>query len=245
MIDSCIGPKVENRWLGTIPYLEAVETMHAAWREVKERPDKMIFLGCEHPAVITLGRQATAAEIVANPKAAPNKSSAPVPVPISDLPIHQTDRGGQATVHSEGQLVVYPIVHLRYLEWGLKDFIETLLLTTSQMLQTWGIPTTRAEPAGLQTSQGKLAFMGLRVDQGITRHGLSLNISNDLGYFSGIRACGVSQAKIDKVANHLKNPPSGELAFKDWQAQLNLVINSQLPSGFYKGSVGAVGSAFP
>lgn len=224
--------------------------MKAAWAEVKEHPGKMIFLGCEHPAVITLGRQATKAELVSpdlnfneahGGKETLDKGGGESPAQWPRIPVFQTDRGGQATLHSEGQLVIYPIVHLRALSWGIKDFIDCLLQTTSSQLQSYGISTELAEPAGLQTPEGKIAFMGLRVDQGVTRHGLSLNIGNDLTYFDGIRACGVHRARLSKVADYLERPPSVETAFKDWQAQLNLILKDPLS----KGSVGAVGSAFP
>lgn len=224
MIDSCLGLRVQSRWIGRCPYLDALGIMQKTWEEVQAQPGVLVFLGLEHPAVVTLGKRSGLQEIISSP-----------------LPVQQVDRGGQATVHSEGQLVVYPVVNLRTLRWGVKDFIDLLLETTSQTLLGWGISSERVEPAGLQTKDGKIAFLGLRVDQGITRHGLSLNISNDLRHFEGIKACGISQARLSKVEQYVANAPSVENAFKDWQGHLNLVLNQHLQ----KGSVGAVGSAFP
>lgn len=198
--------------------------MRETWNQVRENPDSGFLLGFEHPGIITLGRR-----------------SDPQDIQGSSLPVFQTDRGGQATLHTPGQLVIYPIFHLRDLGWGIKEFIEALLVSTENLLASWEISTQRAEPAGLQTSSGKIAFLGLRVDQGITRHGLSLNLSNDLEHFKGIRACGQMQAKIDRVANHKAQVPTLEQAFWDWQAQFQLLLKN--PS--FERSVGAVGSAFP
>lgn len=218
-------PPVDVQWLGLTPYAEAIDKMQAAWQQVKDQePSKIVLLGCEHPLVYTLGRRASIQDLL-----------------FSDLPAVQTDRGGQVTLHSPGQLVIYPIVNLAFWKLGVRDFVELLLETTEATLKSWGVDTQRIDSAGLVTEEGKIAFLGLRVDRGVTRHGLSLNISNDLSHFQSIIPCGQRGAAIDRLQRVVVPTPTLEQAFKSWQAELKLI----LPTALSKGSVGAVGSAFP
>lgn len=224
-VESPIKPQLDVRWLGLCPYAEALQQMKAAWDVVKDQdPARIVLLGCEHPLVYTLGRRASIQDLL-----------------FQDLPFVQTDRGGQVTLHSPGQLVIYPIVNLAYWKLGVRDFVALLLETTEATLKTWGVDSQRVDSAGLTTTEGKIAFLGLRVDRGVTRHGLSLNISNDLSHFQSIVPCGQRGASIDRLQRVLDPAPSVELAFKSWQGELKLI----LPSAIFKGSVGAVGSAFP
>lgn len=218
-------PPVDVQWLGLTPYAEAIDKMKAAWQQVKDQdPSKIVLLGCEHPLVYTLGRRASIQDLL-----------------FSDLPAVQTDRGGQVTLHSPGQLVIYPIVNLAFWKLGVRDFVDLLLESTEATLKSWGVDTQRIDSAGLVTEEGKIAFLGLRVDRGVTRHGLSLNISNDLSHFQSIIPCGQRGAAIDRLQRVVVPTPTLEQAFKSWQAELKLI----LPTAISKGSVGAVGSAFP
>ena len=82
-------------------------------------------------------------------------------------------------------------------------------------LKDFGIPAfgTSADP-GIYTAQGKVGFCGLRSDHGVVRHGLSINIKNDLSLFQGIRSCGHSQPRLDQVSRYSDVEPAD--FFKAW-----------------------------
>lgn len=149
---------------------------------------KIMLLGCEHPDVITLGRRASGKEIF-NPDV---------------LPIVQSTRGGLATIHSRGQLVIYPILDLRQQNLSVKGYVELLLDVTTDFLNIYKIPTAKdMKQVGLYTEKGKIAFCGVEIRQRVSLHGISINISNDLNLFELISPCGIHHSAMDKMQNHI------------------------------------------
>jgi len=160
-------------------------------------------LGCEHPHVLTLGRHASAeAEIQSLPKG---------------FTIVKTDRGGQATIHTPGQLMIYPIVDIRSLGLGAREWVDLLLATTESLMESVAINCVeRKDQTGVFTTRGKIAFLGLRIDRGVSRHGLSVNVRNDLTQFTGFRVCGL-QAKsqpLDRMVHHVPNLNTKDMFFR-------------------------------
>lgn len=210
---------VEAQWHGTIDYQQGLRLQDSSWQQIHtqildpQKPLRGSLVGLEHPAVITLGKRGSL-QLDLDPLAQP-----------TGIPVLEVDRGGQATLHSEGQLVIYPIFPLRELGWSVRGFVELLQTTTAAILLRLGIETHPAVGAGLATSMGKIAFIGLRVENGITRHGLSLNVSNDLTLFRQIRSCGVSNASLDSIASH-RTPPSLEDVFHLWIQEFKTQIES-------------------
>lgn len=181
--------KAKGLWLGTMEYKEAVEKqqqMYSTWRGP-------LFMGFETPhPTITLGLTA-------------KKDSEVLGVP-EGFRVEQTDRGGQATLHSPGQLVIFPVLDLRQLELGPKDLVcELLKALYRPLVKKVGEPLEMKED-GLYTPLGKLAFIGMRLKNRQVSHGLSLNVSNDLSQFAAIRSCGRSQASHDSLAHYMRNP---------------------------------------
>ncbi len=207
--------KISSAWLGLFDYSAALETQKKYWNSVYDQSAGDTVLGLEHPAVITLGSRGESAQDLLG----------------GALPCVVTDRGGQATLHSEGQLVIYPVVDLRRRGLGVREFVEILQTTTEQLLLEFGIQSKPAAGAGLETETGKIAFIGLRVERGITRHGLSLNVVNDLCLFAQIRSCGVSAARLDRMANHpgfARTQPDLKAIFDTWTQffERNLALES-------------------
>jgi lipoyl(octanoyl) transferase len=165
-----------------------------------------VVLGFEYYPVITLGKRAEAeAELMQSPQK------------LQELgfEIVETDRGGQATMHTPGQLVIYPIVPIQKLKISVRDFVALLEEATIYWLASLKIKAYRKEDAGVFTDQGKIAFIGIRVEKGITRHGISINISNDLGLFSGIKSCGQVSRSVDSLFQHQIEMDLKE-AFDQW-----------------------------
>lgn len=176
----------ESSYIGQIDYQRSVQIQQNLM-DLSRRTGAHYVIGLEHPAVLTLGYRAQREEEVI----------------ATELPVVRISRGGLATVHSEGQLVIYPVINLRELKIGVRDYVCLLLKTTQKMLKEVGVESQVDDQAvGLYTKRGKIAFCGIQVSNGISQHGLSLNVRNDLSLFSGLRACGVANASFDSLASY-------------------------------------------
>ncbi len=168
-----------------------------------------IIAGLMHPAVITLGKRGESSVDIQHSESTLHERG---------IEVVQADRGGQATLHSPGQLVIYPILPLRSLGLGARAYVELLESTTLAFLSQYGIRARRPEGCsgpGLYTQSGKIAFFGVRIRSGVTLHGISINVSNDLVDFAAIRSCGRSGEAFDRLRDHgIKD--SCETAFAHW-----------------------------
>ena len=120
-----------------------------------------------------------------------------------DIQILQLKRGGQTTLHSPGQLLIYPILHLNDFKLKIKDFILMIEKITQDVLKDLNISSQSIEKyAGLSTEQGKIAFFGIHVSQGWSQHGLSISVKNDLELFESIKSCGQASRPHDNIRAH-------------------------------------------
>lgn len=178
-----------------------------------------VVLGFEYYPVITLGKRAQVeAELVTSRRELQEKG----------FEIIETDRGGQATLHSPGQLVIYPLVPIQKLKISVRSFVCLLEEATIHWLQKYSIESFRKEDAGVFTNQGKMAFIGIRVEKGITRHGISINISNDTDLFDGIKSCGQTSRALDSVFKHRIELDLKE-AFDEWNLYFTSGLLKALP----------------
>ena len=141
----------------------------------------------EHLPVFTLG-QAGRREHLLSPR---------------EVPVVESDRGGQVTFHGPGQLVAYVLVDLRRARIGVKDFVHTLEDSVIEALLPAGLGAARRPGApGVYLDGAKIASLGLRVRRGCTYHGLALNLSVDLEPFSRIDPCGYPGLAVTRLADH-------------------------------------------
>jgi lipoyl(octanoyl) transferase len=148
----------------------------------------------EHDPVFTLG-QAGKPEHVLAP---------------GDIPVVRTNRGGQVTYHGPGQIVAYPLVDLRRLNLGVRDFVCRIEQALIDTLATWDIRAERREGApGVYVAGEKIGALGLRVRHGCTFHGLAFNVDLDLEPFDRINPCGYAGLQVTSV---LKSGGPGDLA---------------------------------
>ena len=174
---------MEYQWLGLQDYKTIYQKQRESlqWDDFEER-----IWGLEHPLVITLGRRAKGLEEVSAPAVA--------------FPVVETDRGGLATLHSPGQLVIYPLLSLNQRGLRPRDYVCKILTITRLCLAEFGVDAKVDESqSGLYINKNKICFVGLRVSQGRVYHGLSLNVNNDLSLFSSIRACGLLQRPMTSL----------------------------------------------
>ncbi|WP_349783091.1 lipoyl(octanoyl) transferase LipB [Xanthomonas arboricola] len=151
----------------------------------------------EHASVFTLG-QAGKPEHVLAP---------------GEIPVLQVDRGGQVTYHGPGQLVVYPLLDLRRLKIGVRDYVCKIEQALIDTLDEWNIVAERREGApGVYVGGAKIAALGIRVRRGCTFHGLSFNVAMDLEPFHRINPCGYQGLQVTSVLD--LGGPSGMDAVK-------------------------------
>ncbi len=189
--------------MGTVPYSVALEFQHQLVQDIERNPKSMTILGVEHPSVITLGKRALPQEEIKIELSS-----------LEDLNIqcYKVDRGGHATLHSPGQLVIYPIFNIQEYGLSVRDYLCALQKSTIAFFNQLGIKTyAKDNSPGIYTSQGKIAFFGIRVKKGTTFHGLSINVTNDTEDFSLIRSCGASTETFDKIASHGVKIPLDQL----------------------------------
>ena len=142
-------------------------------------PDELWLV--EHDPVFTLG-QAGKPEHVLLP---------------GDIPVLQVDRGGQVTYHGPGQLVAYPLVDLRRLRIGVRDYVCRIEQAVIDTLADWNIEGRRREGApGVYVDGATVAALGIRVRRGCAFHGLAFNIDMDLAPFSRINPCGYAGLEV-------------------------------------------------
>ena len=199
---------IEAHWLGRVPYREAWDLQRAlaAARADDRIGDQLLLL--EHPAVLTLGRHADESHVLAPADELARRG----------IEVLRVERGGEVTYHGPGQLVAYPILALaerglllrplvRALEGAMADTCAALGVAAAGRRD--GHPGCWVDPDGLQPR--KIGALGVRVERGVTYHGIALNVNPDLRDFELIDPCGmpgVPSTSIAAEAGRPGEPPS-------------------------------------
>lgn len=149
-----------------------------------ETPDEIWFL--EHLPVFTQGLAGKAEHVLAP----------------GDIPIVQSDRGGQVTYHGPNQLMIYTLFDLKRLKIGIKAFVSHLENSIIHLMSGYGVTAhTVCGAPGVYVDNAKICSLGLRVTKGCTYHGLCLNVNLDLEPFSRINPCGFKQLKMTRISD--------------------------------------------
>ena len=124
----------------------------------------------------------------------------------TQIPIIQSDRGGQITYHAPGQLIIYCLIDIKRLGIGIKKMVSIIEQSIIELLSTYDITAHTLNGApGVYVNDSKIAALGLKVKQGRTYHGLSLNIDMDLSPYKLINPCGYSDLKVTQMRNLTDN----------------------------------------
>ncbi len=127
----------------------------------------------------------------------------------TEIPLIQSDRGGQVTYHGPGQLVAYPLLDLRRLKMGVRDLVTCLEQTIIATLAHFQIDAyAKPKAPGVYVDERKIASLGLRVRRGCSFHGLAINVAMDLSPFLSINPCGYTGLEMTQVCDLLSEPPS-------------------------------------
>jgi lipoyl(octanoyl) transferase len=138
----------------------------------------------EHDPVFTLGQAGKDENVLA----------------AGDIPVLRTNRGGQVTYHGPGQIVAYPLVDLRRLGIGVREFVCRIEQALIDTMAHWQITAARKDGApGVYVDGAKVGALGLRVRRGCTFHGLAFNIDMELEPFARINPCGYAGLAVTSV----------------------------------------------
>jgi lipoate-protein ligase B len=177
------------RWLGLSAYERALAVQTATWN-ARQLGGPDVCLALEHPPTITLGRRATLQDLR---------------VTADDLArrgvgCYATERGGAATYHAPGQLVLYPVVGLAERGLGVRRFVWLLEAIMIDVAASVGVVAQR-DPRGhgVWTDRGKLGAVGIRVRDGVSLHGLALNVDLDLSGYALITPCGLPDMPVTSL----------------------------------------------
>lgn len=120
-----------------------------------------------------------------------------------NIPVVQTDRGGQVTYHGPGQLMLYALFDINRMGLSTRDFVRRLETVIVQVLADYGIVAAGREDApGVYVGEKKIASIGLRVRKGCSYHGCSLNVAGDLEPFQGINPCGFNRLQMTCIGDY-------------------------------------------
>ena len=175
------------RELGVVDYSPTLQSM----REFTDNrgdstPDELWLL--QHPAVFTQGQAGRVVHLLAP----------------GDIPVIQSDRGGQVTYHGPGQWVLYLLIDLRRRQLGVRDLVSLIEHCLVELLAEYGIAAaTKPGAPGVYVAAEKIASLGLRVRRGCTYHGMALNVDVDIEPFSRINPCGYEGLKVTSMCRLL------------------------------------------
>lgn len=197
---------INIRRLGQQDYLSCWQNMqnYTLARDANSADEIWIV---EHPAVFTQGLNGQSEHLLQ----------------VSDIPVVNTDRGGQITFHAPGQLVVYVLIDIKRGQIGVRKLVTILEQAMIETLAQYGLQAVaKAEAPGVYIADKKIGSVGLRIKKACSYHGLSLNNSLDLEPFSYINPCGYQGLEVTRLADQGVQIKTHELAVP----VVNSIINA-------------------
>ena len=175
---------IEELSLKTFGILDYQDSLNMMRAHIKEKNFKNEIWLLEHPKVYTLGTAADKIHILDSKK----------------IPVIQSDRGGQVTYHGPGQLVIYFMIDIKKINLGPRSFVKSLQILVQSLLYEYSIDSNFIEGApGIYVNKKKIASIGLRISNGKTYHGISINVDMDLTPFSYINPCGYRGLEVTQI----------------------------------------------
>ncbi|MBP2170302.1 lipoyl(octanoyl) transferase [Erwinia toletana] len=172
------------RQLGLRPWQSVSQAMHQFTdRRNADTPDELWLV--EHPALFTQGQAGKTEHLLMT----------------GDIPVVQSDRGGQVTYHGPGQQVMYVLIDLKRRKLGVRQLVTAIEQTVIDTLAHFGVTASaRADAPGVYVDGKKICSLGLRIRQGCSFHGLALNIRMDLTPFLRINPCGYAGLEMTQLS---------------------------------------------
>ena len=167
--------------LGVVNYHETLDLMKSHIQQGDFNNEIWLL---EHPPIFTLGTAADQNHIL----------------DAKDIPVVQSDRGGEVTYHGPGQLVIYFLLDVKKLNFGPKKLVSTIQEFVKNLLADLSIDCNFVEGApGVYVDKKKIASIGLRISKGKSYHGISINFDMDLSPFKQINPCGYEGLEVTQI----------------------------------------------
>ena len=167
--------------LGVVNYHETLDLMKSHIQQADFNNEIWLL---EHPPIFTLGTAADQNHIL----------------DAKDIPVVQSDRGGEVTYHGPGQLVIYFLLDVKKLNFGPKMLVSTIQEFVKNLLADLSIDCNFVEGApGVYVDKKKIASIGLRISKGKSYHGISINFDMDLSPFKQINPCGYEGLEVTQI----------------------------------------------
>ncbi len=192
-------PTPLHRQLGVRPYTPVWHAMRDFTEARRNSPKADEFWLLQHEPVFTQGSNGRAEHLL---------------LP-GDIPVVQSDRGGQITYHGPGQVMLYVLVDINRLGLGVRSLVTALEDGMIAALTGYGIEASaRRDAPGVYVGDAKIGSIGLRIRHGFCYHGLALNVDMDLEPFSRINPCGFQGLAMTQIADFTQNVNLGEVSDK-------------------------------
>ncbi len=212
---------IQYLYLGRVPYDEALRLQAELVDLRYQGRVENVLLLLEHPPVLTLGRNANRSNVLASDEM----------LAARGVILHEINRGGDVTYHGPGQLVGYPIFDLRSMRnpnsgarLGPVDFVRLMEEVLIRVCGVYGIPAGRIcgltgvwvaadplhptcskdLPSAAPAGEAKIGAIGIHVSRGITSHGFAFNVTTDLGDFTLINPCGITDRPVTSLENEIR-----------------------------------------
>lgn len=213
--------------LGLVPYDLACSFQQKLLQARKENAIPDVLLLCEHPHVITLGRNGRREHLLASDHL----------LEQMNVEFHPTDRGGDITYHGPGQIVGYPILdlaeHRRDVRWYVRQLEEVMIRATAD----FGLSARRVKAqhgvwieVGASGMEEKLGALGVHLSRWVTSHGFAYNVSTDLGYFDLIVPCGIAGKRATSLERVLGKRVDADEARRNLTAHFGEVFERPMIS---------------
>jgi lipoate-protein ligase B len=190
---------------GLLPYAQACALQHQLVKARKSGSIPDVLLFCEHPHVITLGRNGKKENLRANDRL----------LTQMNVTFHESDRGGDITYHGPGQIIGYPVLdlteHRRDVRWYVRQLEETMIRASADFKVTpYRVADRHGIWVGQPPTEEKLAALGVHLSRWVTSHGFAYNVATDLRYFDLIVPCGIVGKRATSLERILDRAVSTE-----------------------------------
>lgn len=176
----------------------------------EDTPDEFWVL--EHDAVYTQGQAGKPEHLLSMPE---------------NIPLVQSDRGGQVTYHGPGQLIVYPLLRLKRLDLGVRQLVDHIENSVVALLADYGLVSyPKADAPGVYVSGSKIASLGLRIRKGHSFHGVAINFEMDLAPFKAINPCGYQGLQMTQLGDELD--PESMPSFEQFEQNYVRILANRL-----------------
>ncbi len=202
---------ISIKTLGLQPYESTWQAMREFTEQRQENtPDELWIV--EHPAVLTQGLNGKAEHLLQT---------------LHEIPLVQTDRGGQITYHGPGQLVIYVLFDLKRAKLGVRALVTLIEASIIEYLYQLGIvANARADAPGVYVNNQKIASLGLKIRKQRSYHGLALNVDMDLSPFKLINPCGLNGMLMTQLSELL--PVSNSQSLQQSGETLSNILKNRL-----------------